>query len=158
MAKKEVEKFAIVRSEAEIPVVRKMGVPQSHIAGFEQREKLVGDMHTGDVLCVGSVRMVATGVADLGQFLEICYAKGILFQSACEKALSFSQTTALSPAVRTILHTIARNETEFIGMIKNSTLKDRDKLILMSRIRQEYMNFVCMMFNNNNGIIKQRNL
>ena len=158
MAEKKVEKFAVISSNAEVPVVRKMGVPQSHIVGINQREQLIRSMNTGDVLCVGSVGYVARSVEDLVRFLDFLYMKGILFQTGCEKALCFSQTVALAPAVRSVLVTIAKKEADFVGMIRSSRLKEQDQLVLINRIYGEYLAFVCLMFNASNGVIRQRNL
>ena len=150
------KKYAVVSSEGEKVIVRKMGVAERNIYGYPQYGELIRQMGSGDVLCVASISCFAVGACDMLQKFQWLIEKGIEFRSAQERYLDFSIIKPLSYATKASIRTLAIHEHEFVQMLGNSRLSIPDKNVLIRRIENEFLTCICVMFSND-GIKKKGN-
>ena len=148
------QKYAIVTSQAEVVIVKKMGVAEKNIFQIHQCRELIQQMHLGDVLCVASVRCIAIGTFDFYVTMLELEKRSIEFQSANEKYLNFSTLKPLPAVCVKSIRVLAEHEREFLEMIGNSRMNTASKNTLAQRIKSEFMTCLCVMFCND-GIRKR---
>lgn len=148
------QKYAIVSTQEDVSIVKKMGVKESAIVNVANYGQLIGQMRAGDILCVASISSFATGVEDFRSKIFYLINKGIEFQSAYERYLNFSLTKNITPVTAHTINVLAERELDFMGMVWNSRLNMESKQTLVRRIGQEYLACLRVMFESN-GILKR---
>lgn len=147
-------KYAVVTSDADVVVARKMGGLDKNMVTFQQRKQLVHNMMPGDVLCVPSIWCIATGVYDFYRLMRELESKKIEFRSARECYLNFSNLKPLQAVCVDSVQLLARHEFEFNRFVQVSKLPEPSKAVLQQRICNEFMACLCIMFCND-GIRKR---
>lgn len=150
------EKYAIVSSEGEVYVVRKMGVAEKNIYKIAETNQLLRQMSAGDTLCVASIHSFASGVHDLCSKLQFLSKSGIEFKSGNEKFLNFSVVSPLSIATYDTLETMAVREADFMNYIRTEEIRAIMKTQLINRIGWENLAIVSLVFKSE-GIKKRGN-
>lgn len=154
MAKICKQRYGIASCSGEIPVLKKMGVPERNIFDVARCNELLHRIMIGDTLCVVNVKAFAIGVYDLVSKMLYLSNNGIEFQSGNERYLCFSPIKPLSVVTVQTLKSYAQREYEFVQWIQTSKLNNEVKTRLISRIRYEYLTDIALVFSNN-GICKK---
>ena len=149
MAKISNEKYAIVCSNAEMQIVKKMGVQEKNIYNISFANELFRRMTAGDILCVASIGSFAYGGYDLFCKMQQLSNHGIEFQSGNERYLNFSVIKPLSVVCGEALRNFAVREYEFIQWIQAGTVSSQVKNQLIKRIQWETINDIILVFGNN---------
>lgn len=148
------QKYAIITSQADIVTVKKMGVNERNIYEYQKHQELSKRLMPGDILCVASIRCIAVGAYDFWLIMCRLRERGIEFRSASEKYLDFSTLKPLAIVIVDSIRNLVEHENDFVRLIQNSSMNVTSKNILSQRIRNEFLNCICIMFSND-GIRKR---
>lgn len=156
MAKINSKKYAVIRAQGEIPVLKKMGVKEECIFPIQRCNELMSQIQLGDTLCVASVKAFAVSAVDLCQKMQFLANKGVNFSSGNEKYLSFTSVQPISAVSLETLRDIAVREQEGVSDIMKCQIHNNLKSYIVSLIQRESMSDVVLIFRNK-GVMKRGN-
>lgn len=156
MARIRNEKYGISSSNADVHILKQMGVSDKNIYPLSNANTLFKQMFAGDILCVASVGSFAVGAYDLFSKMVFLSNNGIEFRSGNEKYLNFSSVAPLSMVSRSTLENFAKREIEFAKYVQVGNISNVAKTQLANRIRWEFLTSITNVFRNE-GIKKRGN-
>ena len=146
MANNQAKKYALVAFDAEMTVVRKMGVAYLNIYDVSNRPRLLQQLKRGDTLCIARLSSVCTGARDVYNLLNYLARNKNSFQSENEKYLNFSPKNILNNTRQSFLYQMALKEEQWVTMLQRLNTSNDIKNYLCRAVENQFLEYISWVF------------